>query len=73
MGKEFAWDEEVLLDEVMASDKVKFEVRKCKLNGTTYISTTKWILTKNGWSYPKNSTYPLEVFYQISDIINNAE
>jgi hypothetical protein len=72
MAKEFAWDSEELLGEVMVGDKVKFETKRCELGDKSYIAVTKWILTKQGWSYPKNSTFTVEAFTEIAELVNQT-
>jgi hypothetical protein len=61
--KEFAWDSEVLLKVVYASDKERHDIKLCTLGAKTFIVDTKIVAkAATGWTPVKNSTMELSVF-----------
>jgi hypothetical protein len=69
---EFAWDSEKAIGEVVESDKIKHELKLCILNDVKYISSTKWVLKKDGWAIAKNQVFKKSVFESIAHIVANV-
>ena len=66
MAKEpFKWDSERELGEVTEGDKVKHVVKLCTLNGTSWVATSKYVLTKEGWTFKGNTNFKAYVFEHI--------
>ncbi|AOZ61925.1 hypothetical protein QCM8_280 [Bacillus phage QCM8] len=70
MAKQFAWDTEVQIGEVIVSDKVKHEVMHCTRKGQAYIAIVEWKLGNEGWQRKKNRTVKLDVFKAAASILN---
>lgn len=66
--KEFSWDTEELLKEVV-TEKDKYEFKKCTGFGKTYIVIVTWYMSKEGWKFKKNNTIPKEVFDLAADAV----
>jgi|GraSoiStandDraft_51_1057287.scaffolds.fasta_scaffold28420_4 hypothetical protein len=69
---DFAWDSEERVGIVQESDKVKYEILQCKLNGVNYIAAEKWVLKKDGWARAKNQVFKSDTFSSIAHIIANV-
>lgn len=67
--KEFSWDDEEFIGEIVESEKVKHEIKKCTLNGIEYIVATKQVLKKEGWGIAKNQTFKRSVFDELVKLI----
>lgn len=71
--KDFAWETEVLIAEVIVSEKEKHEIIHCTLNGQAYVAIVEWKLTNEGWQRKKNRTIKRNVFDAAAKIIDSIE
>lgn len=67
--KEFAWDYEEVIGEIQEGEKIKHEIKKCTLNGTEFIVSTKHVQKKDGWTIAKNQTFKREVWNQLVKLV----
>ena len=71
--KEFSWDTEELITEFHTHEKVKHEVKKCTLAGSSYVVIITWRLTDEGWKFKKNNTMLKEVFDKAANAVAGAD
>lgn len=73
MAKQFAWDNEILVAEVIVSDKEKHEIIHCTLKGQAYVAIVEWKLGNEGWQRKKNRTIKRSVFDAAAKMIDSIE
>lgn len=69
--KEFAWDSEEVIGNLIVSDKEKHSIKVCTLNGKQFVVATKIVnKAKGGWTPVKNSTMEMSVFEAVTDAVS---
>lgn len=68
-NKEFSWDDEIFVGEIVESEKVKHFIKICTLNGVEYVVSSKMLLKKDGWATVKNQTFKRPVFDKLISLV----
>ncbi|UJH95725.1 hypothetical protein [Bacillus phage vB_BtM_BMBsp2] len=68
----FAWDTEELVKEIV-EEKKKFEVKKCTKDGNTFVVVVSWYMSREGWKFKSNATFPKYIWDQIADAIVGSD
>ncbi|WPF70246.1 hypothetical protein BCVP_CDS0218 [Bacillus phage BC-VP] len=71
--KPFSWDTEELIKEFSTHEKIKHEVYKCTLAGSSYVVILTYKLTAEGWKFKKNNTMLKEVFDIAADAVAGSD
>lgn len=68
--QEFKWDTEEEIGVVVETvDKVEWDIGLASLNGVQYITTSKRVMTKEGWAVKKRQNFKRSVFMDIEEVL----
>ncbi len=69
--KEFSWDNEVVLKEIVESEYQKRVVSVTELKGKQFVCVATHKKIKGDWKPIKNATFPIDVWEQVGDAVTD--
>jgi hypothetical protein len=71
--KEFAWDKETFVKEIVVNEYEKRMVMVAELKGKQYVCVATHKKIKDDWKPVKNATFPMDVWKQVVEAMGDFE